>query len=85
LSNDNSIPCIVEFDIDVEAEKEPSIETDKNFDEFSQSKIGEINELIKSCKMKTLTLQTLRLRKQRLVLSMNGHVIYDVVVFLLYN
>ncbi|MGN6348031.1 MAG: hypothetical protein ACTHKC_07070 [Candidatus Nitrosocosmicus sp.] len=53
MPNDNSMSCIVEFDIDVEAEKEPSNHNDKNFDEFSQSKIGEINELIKSCKIKT--------------------------------
>jgi hypothetical protein len=46
LSDDSSIPCIVEFDIDVEAEK-PSDVNDKNFEEFPQSKIGEIDKLYK--------------------------------------
>ena len=47
LPNDSSIPCIVEFDIDVEAEK-PSNENDNNkLKEFPQSKIGEIDELYK--------------------------------------
>ena len=41
---DSSLPCIVEFDIDVKAEK-PLNNNDDPFIEFPQSKIEQIDEL----------------------------------------
>jgi hypothetical protein len=40
--------------MDVEAEKEPSNETDKNFEEFLQFKIGDIDKLYKKLQKESI-------------------------------
>ncbi|MGN6613773.1 MAG: hypothetical protein ACTHKC_01900 [Candidatus Nitrosocosmicus sp.] len=65
MRNDNNMPCIVEFDIGVEAEKEPSKRNDKNFEEFPLSKIGEINELYKKLQKESIGIADLETSKTK--------------------
>jgi hypothetical protein len=63
-NNSNSIQCIVEFDIDVEAEKS-SNENDKDFEEFPQSKIEEINEFYKKLQKESIGIADLETSKTK--------------------
>ena len=58
------MPCIVEFDIDVKAEK-PSDEKDNNFEEFPQSRIGQINELYDKLQENSIGIANLELPKTK--------------------
>ena len=65
LPDDSSIPCIVEFDIDVEAEK-PSIENnDEKVEEFPQSKVGQIDELYKKLQDNSIGIADLETSKTK--------------------
>jgi len=57
--DDSSLPCIVEFDIDVDAEK-PLNENDDKFKEFPQSKIGEIDKLYKKLQEESVGIANLK-------------------------
>jgi hypothetical protein len=52
--DESTLPCIVEFDIDVDSEQQPSNENDDKFKEFPQSKIGQIDELYKKLQGKSI-------------------------------
>ena len=58
--NYSRLPCIVEFDIDVKAEKEPADENDNNFEEFPQSKVGQIDELYKKLQDESIGIANLK-------------------------
>ncbi|MGN6623159.1 MAG: hypothetical protein ACTHKK_03365 [Candidatus Nitrosocosmicus sp.] len=58
-------PCIVEFYMDVEAEKEPSNETCKNFEEFLQSKIRDIDKLYKKLLKESIGIADLETSKTK--------------------
>jgi hypothetical protein len=49
--------------MDVKAEKEPSNETCKNFEEFLQSKIGDIDKLYKKLQKKSIGIADLETSK----------------------
>ena len=59
-----SLPCIVEFDIDVDAEK-PLNENDDKFKEFPQSKIGEIDKLYKKLQDDSINIADLKTTKTK--------------------
>ncbi len=58
------LPCIVEFDINVEAEK-PFNENDDTFKEFPESKIGEINKLYNMLQDKSIGIADLDTSKTK--------------------
>ncbi len=64
LPNYSILPCIVEFDIDVKAEK-PFDENDDKFEEFPQSKIGEINKLYNTLQDKSIGIADLETSKTK--------------------
>ena len=63
--DDSILPCIVEFDIDVDSEDQPSNENDDNFEEFPQSKIGEIDELYKKLQNDDIGIADLKTSKTK--------------------
>jgi len=57
---DSSLPSIIEFDIDVKAEKEPLNKNDNNFEEFPQSKVGDIDKLYKKLQEENIGIAILK-------------------------
>jgi len=65
LPVERSIPCIVEFDIGVEAEKPSNNENDDKFEEFPQSKVLEIDHLYEKLQDKTIGIANLESSKTK--------------------
>ena len=63
-NNNTDLPCIVEFDIDVEAEK-PFNENENTFEEFPQSKNGEANKLYDILQNKSIGVAKLETSKTK--------------------
>jgi hypothetical protein len=61
---DNSSPCIVEFDLDVDAEK-PSNDNDDKFEEFPQSKMAKIDKLYKNLQGESIDIADLKASKTK--------------------
>ena len=53
IPNNKNLPCIVEFGIDIEAEK-PFSENENAFEEFPESKIEGVNKLFSTLQDKSI-------------------------------